>query len=85
MAAAHRALVFLIAFVLGIVLAMVWFHLVWDVWGQQECNRADCSSIGDLSYGSKANIPLAVCFLLAGAAVSGTRTLIRRSRRKASN
>jgi hypothetical protein len=56
--------------------------LVWDVW-DQECNRADCSWIGDLSYGSAASIPLAACFLIAGTVVWGLRGLARRVRRRA--
>jgi hypothetical protein len=73
-----NAVLFLIAFVLGVILAAGWFYFVWEVLGEQECDRGNCSWIGDLSYGSSANIPLAVCMLIAGALVWSARALLHR-------
>jgi hypothetical protein len=76
----RAGLPWLFTLVLGFVLAAAWFYFIWEVMGQQECNRADCSWIGELSYGTSANLPLGACFLVAGIVVWGTRALLRRAR-----
>jgi hypothetical protein len=47
--------------------------------GEGDCDRADCSWIGDLAYGSSAGVALGLCWLLAGAvAWAANRALLRK-------
>ena len=78
----RAGLPWLLTVVLGTLLAAAWFYFVWEVLDQQECNRADCSWVGDVSYGTAANIPLGASFLVAAIVVWGTRGLVRRSHRR---
>jgi hypothetical protein len=38
-----------------------------EILGEGECNRADCSWVGDLAYGSSAMLVLGLCWITAGA------------------
>lgn len=63
---------------LGLALAIGSVVYVIDVLGQSECNRAECTWIGDLAYGSSATIVLGICLIVAGAIVWGVDWLFRR-------
>jgi hypothetical protein len=70
-----------LAFVLGLALFFAFEIYVFDVLGQSECDRSDCDWIGDLAYGSSANIVFGICLMVAGAIVWGLVWLAGRWRR----
>lgn len=74
-----RALLYVVpTLVLGIALWVAWRVLfVGDVLEQAECDRGDCSAIGDFTWDARWLI-LVVCVFVAGLVVWSVGRLLRR-------
>jgi hypothetical protein len=71
-----------VTLVLGFALFFGTEYYILEILGQTECDeRGECSFLGDLAYGSSANMVLATCLVVAGGVVWVLDRLIRRSRK----
>jgi hypothetical protein len=76
----QRGLNIALTILLGGALFLGFEYYVLDILGEGECDRADCTFLGDLAYGASANIVFVTCVVLAGAIVWTVPRVTRRLR-----